>query len=448
MNLVERLKSILIDTGLLVGLLLAVAGVYNVETRLPRTQAPKPKEGYEAKVEIEKGLSGTTERRTYVLRTRKDKAKWVAQFGGSVETEGCVQDGLSWLIRHQAGDGSWSSVCLGPKASNALSKCEADEKACTTPGEPFVMAQTGLALLALQASGNYESNEEKYSSQVKRGLDWLIEHQQPDGALVGVPKGQPQNYPTTYMYEHAMASFALAEACAVRKAQGKPDEPRLKSAAKKAIEFIEEHQHNDGGWRYTVNKQERSDCSVSGWAILALKSAREAEIPVREDTVNEARYFFKSCETSDGRTSYQAGENANSDAITAVGMLAHLLLLKEPEAPIVKSSASYLAGRADSYRNSVRSGTAEFYTLYNATLAMYQTGGENWSRWNDAVRDAVVANQTKGSGCDRGSWDPRGTFRGGMGGRIYSTALATLMLEVYYRFTREGQANALDDPPH
>ena len=60
-------------------------------------------------------------------------------------------------------------------------------------------------------------------------------------------------------------------------------------------------------------------------------------------------------------------------------------------------------------------GNAEFYTLYNATLAMYQSGGENWNHWNDAVRDAVVANQTKGSGCDRGSWDPRGALSRGPG---------------------------------
>ncbi len=443
MNLAEKMKIILIDTGLLLGLMLAVAGVYSIETRLPRHETGKAKEGYEEKVVVEKGLSGTTERRTYFLRTKKDKTKWIARFGGSVETEGCVQDGLNWLVRHQADDGFWSSECLGPKAGNPLSKCE-DKRACTVPGHPYVMAQTGLALLALQASGNYESNQEKYSSQVKRGLDWLIDHQQGDGALVGGPVGQFAN---TYMYEHAMAAFALAEACAVRKAQGKPDEPRLKNAAVKAIEFIEEHQHNDGGWRYTVNKQERSDCSVSGWAVLALKSAREAEIPVRQDTVNEARYFFKSCETSDGRTSYQAGEGPGSDAITAVGMLAHLLLLKDHDSPLVKSSASYLAGRAESHRDEVQTGHAEFYMLYNATLAMYQTGGDDWNRWNDALRDAVVANQTKGSGCDRGSWDPKGTFHGEEGGRIYSTALATLMLEVYYRFSREGQATVVDEPP-
>ena len=35
-----------------------------------------------------------------------------------------------------------------------------------------------------------------------------------------------------------------------------------------------------------------------------------------------------------------------------------------------------------------------------------------------------------------GSWDPDDSPYGSMGGRIYGTALATLTLEVYYRFLR------------
>ncbi len=442
MTLTGKIKTMLADAALVFGLFLAIAGVYNVETRLPRPKLAESKTGYEEKIEVEKGLSGTTERRTYVLRTKKDKTKWIARFGGSVQTEGCVQDGLNWLVRHQGDDGSWSNLCVGDPARNPLSKCER-AGACTIPGQQFPMAQTGLALLALQASGNYESNDEKYSSQVRRGLDWLVEHQGPDGELVG----QPKNFDHNFMYGHAMAAFALAEACAVRKSQGQSDSPRLRAATVKAIEFIEKVQHNDGGWRYTIQKEERSDCSVSGWAMLALKSAREADIPVSADAVNGTRYFFKSCETSDGRTSYQSGERAGSDAITAVGMLTQLLLLKEHESPLVKSSASYLAGRAETYGQNVRRGNAEFYTLYNATLAMYQAGGDNWNRWNDAVRDAVVALQIKGSGCERGSWDPNATFAGDQGGRIYSTALATLMLEVYYRFSREGEGTVLETSP-
>ena len=148
------------------------------------------------------------------------------------------------------------------------------------------MAQTGLALLALQAAGNYESNEEKYSDAVRRGLDWLIENQRPDGAMVGPLSFRNGQYQQSFMYEHAIAAFALAEACAVRKAQGKPEERRLLTATLAAISFIEEQQHDDGGWRYSTRKEDASDTSVSGWAMLALKSAREAELPVKQETID------------------------------------------------------------------------------------------------------------------------------------------------------------------
>jgi hypothetical protein len=439
MALPKKMTSVLLDMGLVVGLIAALGGVYTVETHLPRPQVKQAREGYEEKVVVETGLSGTTKRHTYVLRTRKDKKAWIAQFGGSAETEGCVQAGLDWLIRHQAEDGSWSDACLSPRG-NPRSRCE-EGGPCSVPGREYVMSQTGLALLALQAAGNYESNKEKYSNEVRRGLDWLVEHQRPDGALVGPLSFQADEFHRTYMYEHAMAAFALAEACAVRKAQELPGEPRFENAAVKAIEFIAHQQHDDGGWRYSANPAEGSDTSVSGWAMLALKSAKEAELPVSQETLDRTRKFFQSCETPNGLTGYTPGSNAQSDALIAVGMLTHLLLLKDPEVPLVGTSARHLASRAEDYRNRVRAGHAEFYTLYNATLAMYQSGGENWDRWNGAVRDEVVAIQAKGSGCERGSWDPRATMGGREGGRIYSTALGTLMLEVYYRFSREG-----DDP--
>jgi hypothetical protein len=40
-------------------------------------------------------------------------------------------------------------------------------------------------------------------------------------------------------------------------------------------------------------------------------------------------------------------------------------------------------------------------------------------------------------GCRRGSWDPMENLWDHQGGRVYSTALAVLTLEVYYRYTSE-----------
>jgi hypothetical protein len=366
----------------------------------------------------------------------------ISQLGGSPESERAVQAGLDWLIRHQAEDGSWSNACLGSKSEQPSSLCEATGPPCSVPGGYFVTAQTGLALLALQAAGHYDFNKQRYSRQVRRGLIWLTEHQSPAGrlraeGLVG-PRpvlGAPVDS-GAFMYEHAIATFALAEACAVRKAAGQAPDKRIDRAAKWAIQFIEYQQHNDGGWRYTMNKGEPSDTSVSGWVMLALKSAIEADLPVSQNTVDRTRAFFKRCEGPDGRTGY-TGPQGGSDAVIGVGMLVHLLLLKEKDSPLVQQAAPYLAGRAESYGRSIQTGRAEFYTLYNVTLALYQAGGSDWDRWNQTIRDAVIANQCGGQDCNRGSWDPLGTYGGNVGGRIYSTALGTLTLEVYYRYARK-----------
>jgi hypothetical protein len=378
----------------------------------------------------------------YVLRTVQKKDDVIGSLGGTLQSEQAVQAGLNWLIRHQAEDGSWSNACLGPKGEQPGSLCEEASPPCADPGKNYIVAQTGLALLALQAAGHYDFNGRPYSGRVRLGLHWLAAHQRPDGALVGPlsirGRADAVSYRQYFMYEHAIASFALAEACAVRTATGEKPDETLDRSARLAIRFIEDHQHDDGGWRYTTNAREGSDSSVSGWAVLALKSAIEAGIPVSPATVARTREFFESLERDDGQTGYTRPV-AGQDALTGVGVLVHLLLLKEKEedSPLVQKAAPYLAGQSESYGEKIRAGQANYYTLYNATLALYQAGGPPWERWNHAIRDAVVADQRGGQDCNRGSWDLHATKGGPTGGRIYSTALGTLTLEVYYRYARK-----------
>ena len=63
---------------------------------------------------------------------------------------------------------------------------------------------------------------------------------------------------------------------------------------------------------------------------------------------------------------------------------------------------------------------------------MYQLQGDYWKRWSEALQKTLLARQ-RASGALAGSWDPI-TRWDGYGGRVYSTALATLCLEAYYRF--------------
>ena len=88
-------------------------------------------------------------------------------------------------------------------------------------------------------------------------------------------------------------------------------------------------------------------------------------------------------------------------------------------------------------------GSVDMYYWYWGTMAMFQMGGDSWGKWNEALKEAVVKHQhLKGSGARAGSWDPAGPWGAQDGGRVYSTALMTLCLEIYYRYDRVhgGQA--------
>jgi len=79
-----------------------------------------------------------------------------------------------------------------------------------------------------------------------------------------------------------------------------------------------------------------------------------------------------------------------------------------------------------------------FYYWYYATLALHRTQHLSattqaaWEKWNQALVETLLATQQSD-----GSWD-QNTVWGGYGGRVYTTALAALCLEVYYRYIPES----------
>jgi hypothetical protein len=387
----------------------------------------------------------------YAQRTRADREDWIGSVGGSTESELGVADGLDWLARHQAEDGHWGPDCLEKDGS----RCE-KEHPCGGPGGKYEAALTGLAVLAFQAGGHYDFNGRPYSENVRRGLEWLIAVQAANGEIVGslnphpaIP-GDRAYYEERYMYEHAIATFALAEACAVaRAAQRHADEKHL-AAAIKAVRFIEAQQHDDGGWRYRPFKSDRSDTSISGWAMLALKTAKEADIKVNPSTISKMTAFFEQmADPLTGRTRY-IGSQYVSDATTGVGMMVDEFINHQPDSKRIHLASAYLADQAEarwSVKGDGEGGDGlhdgalykpDFYLWYNCTLAMFLAGGDPWDRWNNVVRNHVLSLQIHGSDCARGSWDPEGQWARD-GGRVFSTALAVLTLEVYYRFSRDIQ---------
>ncbi len=369
----------------------------------------------------------------YGKRTMPKRTEWITNYGGSTISEQAVNDGLDWLARHQAPDGFWSRECLG---EGEVSQCE-QAGVCTGEGDTYEMAHTGLALLAFQAGGHYYFNDTKYSPLVRQGLDWMVEHQREDGGLIGSkPKRLRPRFHKHYMYEHGIAAFALADACAAAVALGRPLDDTYRRAAEKAVTFIEENQHDDGGWRYTNDPTRPGDTSVTAWQLMALKSAQEAGVPIKDYCLIAMRRFFQQRATGQhGRTGYD-NRQPQTDATTGVGMVARQFLFGRPNARLVREAAAYLADLAEkTWQDGATDEAApDYYLWYYCTLGMFQAGGQNWDRWNNVVRNTIAGLQ-RHEGCQRGSWDPDSQWGKMGGGRIYTTALAILTLEVYYRYT-------------
>jgi hypothetical protein len=62
---------------------------------------------------------------------------------------------------------------------------------------------------------------------------------------------------------------------------------------------------------------------------------------------------------------------------------------------------------------------------------------EAWDDWNQALTAALITTQQ-----DDGSWTNDTTW-GGYGGRVYTTALSALCLEVYYRYSPNDDSGEL-----
>lgn len=350
--------------------------------------------------------------------------------GGGSASQRAVDLGLDWLARHQEAGGHWSCAGFGERcASNR----------CDGGGDwSHDIGVTGLALLAFLGAGHYPNGRTPHARTVRDGLRYLVGCQQTETGCFG-EVGRND----AFLYDHAIASVAVTEA------YGLSHWPMLKEPASRAIRFIEAARNPRAAWRYHHPPQGDNDVSVTGWMVMALKSAQDFGLPVDPAAMNGARAYLESMtDPVSGRTGYQSrgGYSARaegaaaqwppeqSEAMTAVAMLCRVFLGEDPErSPMLLAGARRLRQRLPVFDPAA--GAVDYYYWYYGSYAMFQMGGRDWDAWQERMLDAMIKPQRR-DGDERGSWDPQFDPWGNRGGRIYATAMMTLCLEVYYRYTR------------
>jgi len=354
------------------------------------------------------------------------------QGGGSAGSENAVKAGLRWLAAHQDTDGHWD-------AKNFTKHCPADD-VCGggAPGRvfkwPFDLGTTGLSLLAFLGAGN-TPEEGDFSDNVLRAVQYLLLSQRASGAFSDEPPvvtkladGQVVRGRRISIYSHAICTLALAECLAMT------DNEKLRGPVQRAVNFLVRSQQKLGGWDYFQFHTGRNDSSVTGWVIMALKSASAAGVEVPPECWYRAFGFVESMIEPGGHLRYTNTQRRFGIALAAVGLLYREYLGWPRDADDLAVVAELLLadppdwGKLAEYPN-----FHSMYYWYYGTLALHHLGGTYWERWNRQMRDMLIAHQET-RGHRSGSWPPQGLWARQHAGRVYSTALCVLNLEVYYRY--------------
>lgn len=383
--------------------------------------------------------------------------------------DGLVLDGLRWLARHQNADGSWSPATL-------RQHCSADAP-CGDPRQSWTRnydeGVTGLALLAFLGAGfSHESQQWlldpitqqrwKVGEVVKNGLRWLKNRQNDDGSF---------SRERGFLYNEALATMALTEA------YGLTQNRYWLEPARRGVEFLERAQRpNPGGqglwgWRYASRQEIEAkypggsideagkrelfdaDTSVTGWAVMALKSAQLAGLSVAPESLQGALSFARFVSTPEGRAGYLDPKGAGAKvsgvgdqftyhpaAMSALAMCIRAFTTHDSEDPFLEPAARQLA--ADLPATGKDQLGIDYYYWYYGSLALHQfdgpdsprSSGKFWGPWNKAMAARLIELQDKDpKTCHHGGWLAPDRWSHS-GGPVYATAINVLTAEVYYRY--------------
>jgi len=303
-----------------------------------------------------------------------------------------IERALKYLASQQREDGSWMSGYGGPSSG-----------------------VSSLALLAFMANGNLPDRG-RYSDAVAKGLAYILKLPDRGGIMLDHSSHGP-------MYCHGITTIMLSEVYGMTQSQ--EVKKRLDAAVKLILDAQKVKQNdpnNRGGWRYQPNSPD-SDISVTGWQLVALRSAKNCDLDVPKEAIEEAIGYIKRCAHPSGGFGYMPG-GPPQQSRTGTGVLA-LQLCGLYDDPLVIKGADYL-------KNNPLEWNSEFfyYALYHCSNAMFQAGGKYWEFWQPHIERLLLDKQLKD-----GNWPPApGDGNANAAGDVYKTAMATLALSIKNRY--------------
>ncbi len=299
-----------------------------------------------------------------------------------------IERGLDFLVTRQRENGSFNS------------------------GQGETVGVVGLAGMAFLARGHIPG-EPPYGMAIDRCIDYILATSKAGGGWMGdAGRGR--------MYSHAIGALFLSEVSGMVDAgRQEPLDHALARALRLILDAqaVEKPERHAGGWRYGLTSSD-SDTSVTGWCLMALRSARLNGAPVPTHAIDDAvAYTLRHHDIEAGSFGY-TDTRSNAITLTGAGLLT-LALSGRHDHPAVFAAARFLMQNFHALpqqRNAL-------YGLYYTSQGLFQIGGDAWHDFENWMVDYWLPAQRPD-----GSWD-----RGEQDCSVYQTAMCLLSLTVPYR---------------
>jgi hypothetical protein len=303
------------------------------------------------------------------------------------EQQESVRKGLKWLADHQGRDGSYGAGSGSTKHAGI----------------------TALAGIAFMQAGNLPGRGQ-YGENVQKCLDFVLASSQESGLIASDQSHGP-------MYGHGFATLFLGEV------YGMTGDEQVKEKLQRAVRLIQQTQNREGGWRYQPVPYD-ADISVTICQVMALRAARDAGIKVEKDVIDKSIQYVKNCQNADGGFSYMARQGGGSGFARSAAGVASLYYAGVFEGDDITRGLKYLKQYTPGKAGQQADGEGHYYYgHYYAVQAMFLAGGEYWSSWYPAIRDQLIARQTKATGAWSGDFS-----------EDYATSMALIILQMPNRY--------------
>jgi hypothetical protein len=295
---------------------------------------------------------------------------------------------LQWLIKQQNRLGNW-------------------------PHSSYPVAVTALAGTALICSGS-TTTQGPYAKNIRNCVDYLLSKCRKNG-LIGDPRRDQR-----YTYGHGFAMLFLSQVLGEEEDVDRRAE--LVEVLERSVRFSVDAQTKAGGWGYVSGKESDFDeGSTTITQVQGLRGCRNAGIVVPAKAIEEAKKYIYVCQNRDGGISYSSSTKGSSRPAITAAALAALYNAGDYESKKIPPMWAYCK---KNLHNIQAGGYGHWhYTYLYYTQVVYRQGPDVWKPYRDKLYARFVGTQSKD-----GYWE------GGNVGKVYTTAINLIMMQLDYGY--------------